>query len=401
MFTGPLGEAQIMTSHDQDARRRIAFILIVGSTLLGIAGTDLVLPAIPFLPEAFGTSHARAQYVLAAFVMGAAAGLLAFGSLGARYDQRRLLIVSLLTYGATSAMGSASASVEFLIALRFLQGFAGSAAAVFAPGMIRAVYGDEGAVSALGRLNSVEMMAPAFAPIAGAWLLHVGGWPSSFIAIAAAAWIAAAGVVLFGKSLPQTQRPARSSGYRRLLRDGTFLRYACSHALVLGALLVIVFAAPTVFMVSLDGTIGDFIVMQIVGIAAFVIAANLSGRLVAKKGREAAIWAGTWTAAASAFGLLVLALIGMADPLAVTFLFVPFNIGLGLRGPAGFHGAVVAARGDDARGAALVVVAILGVAALGTVMLAPFIASGLLAMAVVAVAFIVVALALLTILKPL
>lgn len=390
-----------MTSHDHDARRRIAFSLIVGSTLLGIAGTDLVLPAIPHLPDVLGASHARAQYVLAAFVAGAAAGLLAFGSLGARYDQRRLLVLSLLAYSATSAIAVASPSVEFLIAIRFLQGMAGSAAAVFAPGMIRALYGDERAVSALGLLNSVEMMAPAFAPIAGAWLIHIGGWTSSFTAIAVAALIAAIGVGVLGRNLPLAERSARPGGYWRLLRDGTFMRYACSHALVLGALLVIVFAAPTIFVVSLGGTIADFIVMQIAGIAAFVVAANLSGRLVARRGREAAIWIGTWVAAGSAFALLILALGGAAGTLAVTMLFVPFNIGLGLRGPAGFHGAVVAAMGDDARGAAIVVVAILGVAAIGTMMVAPFIASGLLAMAVVAMGFVVLGLTLLVLLPPL
>lgn len=390
-----------MTSHDHDARRRVAFILIVAGTLLGIAGTDLVLPAVPFLPEALGTTHASAQYVLAAFIVGAAAGLLAFGALGARLDQRRLLIVSLLGYSGISAIAAASTSVEFLIAMRFLQGLAGSAAAVFAPGMIRALYGDQRAVSALGLLNSVEMLAPAFAPIVGAWLLHLGGWPSSFVAIAAAALVVATGVVLLGKALPEPAKPTRPGGYLRLLRDGTFMRYACSHALVLGALLVIVFAAPTVFVVSLGATLADFILMQIVGIAAFVVAANLSGRLVAKRGREAAIWTGTWMAAASAVTILILALSGAAGPLAVTLLFIPFNLGLGLRGPAGFHGAVVAAKGDDARGAAIVVVAILVVAAAGTAVVAPFITFGLLPMALVSTVLVGLALGMLALLPPL
>lgn len=390
-----------MTSHDYDARRRVAFTLIVASTLLGIAGTDLVLPAIPFLPDALGTTHERAQYVLAAFIVGAAAGLLAFGALGARLDQRRLLMVSLLAYSGTSAIAAASASVELLIALRFLQGFAGSAAAVFAPGMIRALYGDQGAISALGRLNSVEMLAPAFAPIAGAWLLHLGGWPSSFVAVAAAALSAAIGVALLGKALPVAEKPTIGGGYLRLLGDGTFMRYACSHALVLGALLVIVFASPTVFVVSLGATLADFIMMQIVGIAAFVVAANLSGRVVAERGREAAIWGGTWAAAASSIAILIMALAGAATPLFVTLLFIPFNIGLGLRGPAGFHGAVVAAKGDDARGAAIVVVAILAVAAAGTAAVAPFIATGLLPVALASTVLVALALGVLALLPSL
>jgi len=57
------------------------------------------------------------------------------------------------------------------------------------------------------------------------------------------------------------------------------------------------------------------------------------------------------------------------------------NVGLALRGPAGFHRAIVAAKGDDARGAAIVIVAILLITSLGTAAVAPFIAHGLPALA--------------------
>jgi MFS family permease len=80
-----------------------AFVLVAGGTVLGIAGTDLVLPAVPSLPAALGGSPAQAQLVLAAFVAGTALGLLLFGELGARFDRRWLLAGSLAAYGLVSA----------------------------------------------------------------------------------------------------------------------------------------------------------------------------------------------------------------------------------------------------------------------------------------------------------
>ena len=74
----------------------IAFALIVMGTILGLAGTDLVLPAVPSLPETLDGTQAMAQLILAAFVAGGCIGLLAFGELGARIDQRTLLIWSLV-----------------------------------------------------------------------------------------------------------------------------------------------------------------------------------------------------------------------------------------------------------------------------------------------------------------
>ncbi len=55
--------------------------IVVAGTILGIAGTDLVLPAVPTLPEYITGTLNQAQLVLAAFA-GAAIWLLVFGELG-------------------------------------------------------------------------------------------------------------------------------------------------------------------------------------------------------------------------------------------------------------------------------------------------------------------------------
>jgi hypothetical protein len=183
-------------------------------------------------------------------------------------------------------------------------------------------------------------------------------------------------------SLARGQLPALVSrrsggGYGALLRDACFLRYALSQAFTLGGLLVFVFGSPSVFVTCLGGTLADFITMQISGIATFALAANVAGRLSHHVGAERLIVGGTALSAAGAGSLLAYAALGGTQTPIVTLLFVPFNLGLGLRGPPGFHRAVVAARGDDARGAALVVIAVLASTAAGTALVAPFIMHGL------------------------
>jgi MFS family permease len=364
--------------HSPLLRREAAFALIATSTVLGIAGTDLVLPAVPTLPEALGGDLERAQLVLAAFVAGSACGLLGFGALGSRFDQRGVLYVSLLGYALISAAASLSPSLDVLVALRFLQGAAGSAAAVFAPGMLRALYGDAQAVGALGRLGSIEGLTPALAPVAGTWLSRAFGWSASFEVLALAAALLGAAVFALRGRLPAVMSRRDGGSYRALLGDGCFMRYALSQAFTLGGLLVFVFGSPSVFVATLGATLNDFIVMQITGITTFIVAANLTGRLARRLGAERLIWGGSALSAAGAAALFTYALLGGGDTWVVTLLFVPVNLGLGLRGPPGFHRAVLAARGDDARGAALVVVAILASTAAGTALVAPFITHGLL-----------------------
>lgn len=98
------------------------FALIAGTTVLGIAGTDLVLPAVPSLPAALGSTIDKAQLVLAAYAIGTLAGLLVYGELGARHDPRRLLAWSLGLFSAASLAAAFAPSIEWLIALRLLPG---------------------------------------------------------------------------------------------------------------------------------------------------------------------------------------------------------------------------------------------------------------------------------------
>lgn len=359
--------------------------LVVASTVLGLMGTDLVLPAVPFLPEALGGDPAQAQLVLAAYVAGTCAGLLAYGALGDRFTTGRLLAVSLLATAAVSAACAATDGIGPLIALRALQGAVAAGPAVFAPGIVRALFDQTRAVRALGLLGSIEALAPALAPILGAWLLALGGWRLPFVLIAAAALALAAAIGTTG-ALPQVGRRPRG-GYAHLLRDPAFLRYALSHAFVLGGLLTFVFGMPAVFVRALGGSLADFITMQVCGIASFMLAANLAGGLAGRLGTERVIAAGTGLAALGAAAMLIYGAAGGTGPLAIAALFVPINAGLGLRGPPGFYRAVLAARGDDSRGSALVVLAILAVTAGGTASAAPVIEQGLVPLAAIALGF--------------
>ncbi|MEZ6002023.1 MFS transporter [Hyphomonas sp.] len=362
----------------------LAFALLLLGTTLGLAGTDLVLPAVPGLPEVLGGSAAMAQLVLAAFVAGGCVGLILFGELGARVDQRRLLIGSLIAYALVSLACALAPSLPALVGLRFLHGFSGAAAAVFAPGMIRAMFSEAGAVRALGVMGSVESLVPALAPVAGVWLLAVWGWTSSFFMIAALSLIVALLVRALGSSLP-VPPPTRGKGsYIRLLSNATYLRYALSQACTLGGLLIFVFGAPAMMTKALGLSLNDFILMQVTGIAFFILTSNLAGRLADMFGPERMILTGSATSAFGLIGLAIYGLNGGMNALVITLLFVPVNLGLGLRGPPGFFRAILASDGDDARGAALVILFILSTTATGTAAAAPFVTAGLAPLASVA-----------------
>ena len=377
-----------MSKPSTNRHASFTFALLICSTVIGLAGTDLVLPAIPVLPKVLEGSIEQAQLVLATFAAGTGIGLLLFGELGARFDQRKLLVISLASYAALSAAATSADTISALVVIRFLQGLAGSAAAVFAPGMIRKTYGEAGSVRALGLMGSIESVVPALAPVLGAWLLVYFDWRSSFVLIAVVAAVLAAIWGVFPQLLPREERrQSRGFGYLSLLTNSVFQKYALSMAFTLGGLLVFVFGAPTVITLTMNGSLTDFVVMQVIGIVFFILAANTASGLAERFGSERLILAGSVLGATGFSLILIYALSGGENPRLLWGLFVISNFGLGLRGPPGFYQAVVAAGDNDARGAALLLLYVLLTAAVGTACVAPFIELGLVPLSAAAAGF--------------
>ena len=361
------------------ASRSALFItaLLVSCTVLGLAGIDLVLPAIPALPNAIGGDLGQAQLVLASFAAGTGVGLLLFGELGASFDNRRLLALAMLAYGLTSLSAVAVSKMSVLITLRLFQGIFAACAAVVTPGIVRALFDNNAAIRALGVLGSIESLTPAFAPVVGLALLAAFGWSASFWVTGLLALTLSVLVLLADKRIPRVVGNPSRFGYLVLLRNPSFQRYALSQGCGLGALLVFVFAMPAVFVVALKRDITDFIVMQVSGIAFFILAANLSGHAVERFGAERVIRLGATLALLGCLALLTLAFMGVEQPWLIWLMFLPFNFGFGLRGPPTFFMGLQASNGDDARASALIILYVMLVTAGGTAAVAPFITLGM------------------------
>jgi DHA1 family bicyclomycin/chloramphenicol resistance-like MFS transporter len=367
------------------SRRGIIFSQLMLCAVLSLAGTDLILPAVPALPAIFATSEANAQLVLASYVAGTAIGLLLFGTLAHRLSPRTPVASSLLVFALASLACALSPDIWTLVVLRFVQGTASAAAPVFGPAIIRQIFSEKAGVRAIGLLGSVESLVPALAPVLGVFLLAKFGWQSSFELVGVVAIVAAALIFVLG--VPQQPKAAGAQGsYRALLLDPVFMRYALSQAMTLAGLVVFVFGAPAVIVRTMGGTLDHFIAMQVCGVLGFIIAANLTSRCAERWGTERIIFFGTAMALASGATILAYALAGGNDSTLLPALFLPMNVGLGLRGPLGFYRGIVASGTNSARGSALIVFFILAMSSLGTIIAAPLIDQGLWALGAVSCA---------------
>jgi MFS family permease len=367
--------------------------IALGAIATGVA-VDLVLPAIPTLPAVLGSTTAETQLVLAFYVAGTAVGQVVGGWLADHFDRRMMFIGSLAVFAVLSLACGLAPGIGTLVAFRFFQGIASSGLVVI-PGMVRARFADKTVVRVMGLIGSIQSLVPALAPIAGQWLAFTFGWRSSFVATAALSALTAAFVGLWPALLP----PGRSGGsirgtYLELLRNAAYMREALGFALVLGGLVVFVFAAPVVIVNSMGGTTTGFIVLQVVGVSTFIACANSVSLVSNRIGTGPTIAIGTGLTFLSGLALLGYGLAGGSSPAWLIPLWVPMNVGMGLRGPTGFVAAINAAGANDARASALIGLFITGTIAIGTAVVAPFLDYGLITPAIASVVIIAPAMAL-------
>jgi DHA1 family bicyclomycin/chloramphenicol resistance-like MFS transporter len=213
---------------------------------------DMYLSAFPRMARDFNASTSSIQLSLTAFLIGLASGQLIIGQLSDRFGRRTPLIVgSAICFGA-SVLCVLAPSIQILICLRFVQGFAGAAGVVIARAVIADRARGRAAVQLFSTMNFTSVLAPIAAPVLGGVIVTGLGWRAVFAALAVMNLCTLLGVVLFvNESLPeQRRRPsglkALASSVRSVLTNRHYLGYTTSSAFITAAMFAYVSASPFV-----------------------------------------------------------------------------------------------------------------------------------------------------------
>ncbi len=313
-------------------RDRVGLGLLLILALLNAAGplsVDTYLSAFPRMARDLGTTPTSIQLTLTTFMLGIASGQLVIGALSDRWGRRGPLLVSLAVFAVAGALCALAPSVPVLIALRFVQGFAGSAGMVIGRAVVADSVRGRAAVQAYSLLAMVGSVAPVVAPVLGAALLPVIGWRGLFWSLAGVG-VAMVLAVRFGVSetLPPHRRTAgglAATGRltREVLSSRPFRAYTGVMVLAFGCLFAYVSASPFVVQRVLGLSPGWYAVDFAVNSTALVIVGGLNARLVLRFAPVRLLATGVLTLLVTAFALLGLALTGLTRPeLVLPLLFV-------------------------------------------------------------------------------
>jgi EmrB/QacA subfamily drug resistance transporter len=128
--------------------------------LLTVAGISfaimqtLVVPALPFFQREFDTSASWATWIATAFFLSSSVLTPILGKLGDTYGKKRLLVISLGTFGLASLGAAAAWNLPSLVFFRVIQG-AGAAVFPLSFGIIRDEFPPEKVGLGIGTVSSV------------------------------------------------------------------------------------------------------------------------------------------------------------------------------------------------------------------------------------------------------
>ena len=117
---------QPQSKADADPRRWGALAVLLIASFMNLIDVTIVNVALPSLQNNLGADPSQIEWVVAAYVLAFALGLLPFGRLGDIVGRTRMFLIGVGAFSAASALCGFAPSIEWLIFARVLQGLAGA-----------------------------------------------------------------------------------------------------------------------------------------------------------------------------------------------------------------------------------------------------------------------------------
>ncbi|MBE0581066.1 DHA2 family efflux MFS transporter permease subunit [Devosia sp.] len=110
-----------------DPRRWLALFILLIANFMNLIDVTIVNVALPSMREGLGATDSQIEWVIAAYILAFALGLLPFGRLGDILGRTTLFLWGVAAFTAASALCGLAPNIEFLIIARVIQGLAGAA----------------------------------------------------------------------------------------------------------------------------------------------------------------------------------------------------------------------------------------------------------------------------------
>ncbi len=263
-------------------------LLLACLGMLGPFAVDTYLPAFATIRGSLGATPLEMQQTLSAYLFGFAAMNLFHGALADSFGRRPVILWGVAAFTLASIGCALAQTIGQLVFFRALQGLATGAGIVVSRAVIRDMYPPAQAQRVMSQVTIFFGVAPAIAPIIGAWLYVGLGWRSVFWFLALvglALWVAN------WRALPETLHPQQAQpfnvrnlfrGYAQLLGHRDFMLLALASGIPFNGMFLYVLSAPAFLGDLLGLAPTEFFWFFGITISGIMGGAWLSGRLAGR-----------------------------------------------------------------------------------------------------------------------
>ncbi|WP_116475182.1 multidrug effflux MFS transporter [Zobellella maritima] len=284
-------------------------LLLLPLILFGPMGIDIYLPAMPQMAKSLSASAADIQLSLSIFMLAVGLGQLLFGPLVDGWGRRPVALCAVCLFLIGSILASFATQLSLLLFARMVQGLGACGTSVVAFAVVRDRLNTTDSARAYSYLNGALCVAPALAPVLGAWLSINLGWQANFMFLALFAGCA---LMLVAFRLQET-RPASPrrqpllsiKGYLSVWHHRAFRVYMLTCIAAMGAILTYVTFAPLILMEHLGLNETQFAL--VFGANALIIMASSfsAPHLVKRLGRHRVVEIGSLALLAGGAAMLI------------------------------------------------------------------------------------------------
>ncbi len=303
---------------------------------VGPFAIDMYLPALPAIAASLDAPVEATQYTLMSFFVAFGLCQLFYGPASDMFGRKPPLYFGLVLFALASVGCALAPSIEWLVALRFVQGVGAASVMSIPRAVIRDRYTGSEATRLMTTVMLVISISPMLAPLAGSALIEPFGWPSVFIAVALATVLS---LILAATGLPETLQPAdrvpfkfsaMTRAFATLLRDPGYMGLTVIGGMGMSSFFVFLSTASFLYTGHYGLTPTQFSLAFALNALGFFTASQFAANLGERFGSVAVVrWAVSGFAASSVLMLGVIAA-GFDDFSLLVVMLLTSNAFLGL-----------------------------------------------------------------------